>query len=120
MSTVLSVICRRLASSCASVVSSSALVASVQQQDGAVGEHGAGNGQTLQLALRQAGAPFAQRRVQTLLQRVHEILRTGDAQSLPDAGLVLRGRGVGEGDDLADGAAEQLAALGYIGEQAAP
>ena len=92
----------------------------VQQQHGAVGEDGPGDGDTLELALGQTRTPLTNGSVQSLLQRGGEIVGTGNVQRPQDAGFIVGGGGVGEGYDLADGAAEQVVALGHVGEQAAP
>ena len=84
----------------------------VQQQHGAVGEDGPGDGDTLELALGQTRTPLTNGSVKSLLQRGGEIVGTGDVQRPQDAGLIIGGGGVGEGYDLADGAAEQVVALG--------
>ena len=92
----------------------------VQQQDVSGTEEGAGDGDTLELALGQTRTPLTNGSVQSLLQRGGEIVGTGDVQRPQDAGFIVGGGGVGEGYDLADGAAEQVVALGHVGEQAAP
>ena len=76
----------------------------VEDQDPAVAQQGAGDGDALALSLAQARALLAAGRVKPLGQ-VEDEVRDGGVQGVPQ--LLVRGVGAGQQEILADGAAEQ-------------
>ena len=86
----------------------------VQHEDGAIGEHRPGDGDTLALTARQLDAALTGDGVEPLGQILDELERVGRPGRL--ANLLYRGVGPPIGDVLGNGAVEQQRLLGHIGD----
>lgn len=89
----------------------------VEDEDGGLGEQGAGDGHALALAAGEVGAALVEGGVVAVGQILDEFVGSGHARGKHD--FLERGRGFGGGDVLADGAFEQKAFLEHDADGAA-